>query len=184
MPWIQDHLLPLLDLLPTILEPEDEVPNFHRLRLRMALIERQQFVLGLQAWVEDNDVWLAQQGLSLQSGRQAGEHALTFYESFAEDRAHEGTDKRHRHAQIDALVGLLDLHTTPFHQPYIEILVEDLNHIRWDPTRVRELLAFKIADAIPDPYAWLGRHSAARQSRTLKTSTTVSPPSRPGRPRL
>lgn len=186
MPWTQDHLLPLLELLPTIIEPEDEVPNFHRLRLRMALIERQHVVLCLQAWVEDNESWLSQQGLTLQSGRNAGhtgDDSLTFYESLTEDRSHQGPHKAYRNTQVDALVDLLDLHATPIHQAFTEILVEDLNHIRWDPARVRQLLAFKIADAVPDSYVWLGRHSATRQAKLLSQGTRPLPPGS-GKPRL
>lgn len=186
MPWIQDHMLPLLDLLPTTIEPEDEVPNFHRLRLRIALLERLHAVLCLQAWVEDNATWLAQQGLTLQSGWDAQRDAyaaLTFYESVTEERSHTGAAKAERDAQIDTLIDLLDLHATPIHQAFIEILIQDLNQVRWDPARVRQLLAFKVADAVAEPYTWLGRHSAARQANALRSITPASPPA-PGRPRL
>lgn len=186
MPWIQDHMLPLIDLLPTTIEPEDEVPNFHRLRLRMAMIERQHMVLCVHAWVEDNATWLAQEGLSLQSGRNSERDAyaaLTFYESFAEDRAHIGAGKAERNTQIDILIDLLDLHATPTHQTFIEMLIDDLNHVRWDPARVRQLLAFKVADVVADPYAWLGRHSAVRQAKALRSKTPDLPPG-PGRLRL
>lgn len=81
MPWIQGHLLSVLELLPTSIQPDDDVPNFHRLKLRIAMIERQHFVLNLQAWEEDNDIWLCQEGLRLESGRNAmfdGEQTLTY----------------------------------------------------------------------------------------------------------
>ena len=181
MPWIQDHLLSVLELLPNSIEPDDDVPNFHRLKLRIAMIERQHFVLSLQGWIEDNSTWLIQQGLRLQSGRNAvfdGEQTLTYYESFEEDLAHADEGKAERNTQVDRLVDLLDLHSSPLNQVFIEITVEDLNHIRWDPTRARQVLAFKVSDAVSDAYAWLGRHSAARQARSLAGNTpqvTFSP---------
>lgn len=186
MPWIQDHLLSVLELLPTSIEPEDDVPNFHRLKLRIAMLERQHFVLCLQAWVEDNEGWLRVQGLRLQSGRNAvfdGEQTLTYYESFEEGAAHAGPGKAERNIQIDRLVDLLDLHGSPLNQTFIEMVVEDLNHIRWDPARFRQVLCFKIADAVVDPYAWLGRHSASTQARDLAAATPSPPPGKP-RPRL
>ena len=186
MPWIQDHLLSVLELLPTSIEPEDDVPNFHRLKLRIALIERQHFVLSVQAWVEDNQAWLRQQGLCLLSGRSAvfdGEQTLTFYESFDEDSAYTGPGKAERNTQVDRLIDLLDLHTSPINQSFIEMTVEDLNHIRWDPSRSRQVLSFRIADAVADSYTWLGRHSAARQAKALNDGTP--PRARPSRrPRL
>lgn len=186
MPWIQDHLLSVLELLPTSIEPDDDVPNFHRLKLRIAMIERQHFVLSLQAWVEDNDLWLRQQGLRIQSGRNAvfdGEQTLTYYESFEENTAHAGSDKAEHNTQVDRLVDLLDLHGSALNQAFVEMVVEDLNHIRWDPQRFRQVLCFKIADTVVDPYAWLGRHSASRQARDLGAATPTLSPGKP-RPRL
>lgn len=186
MPWIQDHLLSVLELLPTSIEPDDDVPNFHRLKLRIAMIERQHFVLSLQAWVEDNDIWLHQQGLQLKLGRNAmfdGEQTLTYYESFNEEAANTERDKAGRNSQVDRLIDLLDLHSSPLNQSFIEMVVADLNHIRWDPTRFRQVLCFKIADAVVDPYAWLGRHSATRQALDLDSATPTPPHGKP-RPRL
>ena len=184
MPWMQDHLLTVLELLPTSIEPDDDVPNFHRLKLRIAMIERQHFVLTVHAWVEDNEAWLRQQGLRLQSGRNAmfdGEQMLTYFESFEEDSAHCGEGKVERNMQVDRLIDLLDLHASPFNQTFIEMTVDDLNHIRWDPARVRQVVSFKVSDAVADSYAWLGRHSAARQARCLDHETPPTLPQPKGR---
>ena len=186
MPWTQDHLLPIIELLPTILAPEDEVPNFHRLRVRMALIERQHFILCVQAWIEDNEHWLAQRGLTIQSGRGGAfdaDKALTFFQSREEDIVHAGPDKPERDRQVDILIDTLDLHSVHLNQPFVAMTVEDLNTVRWNPVRAREVLSFKIADAVPDPYTWLGRHSAARQAKALARRTAAAPPAA-GRPRL
>jgi len=187
MPWIQDHLVAVLDLIPHRLEPEDEVPNFHRLKLRMAMIERQHFVLGLQEWIENNAHWLGVEGLSLSCGRNGanGGGALTFFETFQEDRAHLGPHKQERSDQIDRLVDLLDLHDSTLNQPLVEFTVADLNQIRWDPQRFRQVLAFKVSDTVSDAYVWLGRHSAARQAKALAAGTPpCKPPSHPPRRRL
>ncbi|WP_334180660.1 hypothetical protein [Pseudoxanthomonas sp.] len=186
MPWTQDHLIPALNLLPTCLEPEDEIPNFHRLKLRIAVIERQHFILSLQEWVEVNAHWLGTHGLRLHSGRQDthdGPSTLTYFERFDDKQAHTGIDTAERDEQVDRLIALLDLHSTPINEAFIGLTVEDLNHIRWDPQHFRQVLAFKIADIVPDAYTWLGRHSAAGQAKSLRSSTAPLRPG-PSRPRL
>ena len=138
------------------------------------MIERQHFVLTVQAWIEDNSAWLIQDGLRLQSGRNAmfdGEQTLTYFESFEEDSADLGIGRTERNSQVDRLIDLLDLHGSPLNQGFIEMTVEDLNHIRWDPARARQVIAFKVSDAVSDAYGWLGRHSAARQAKSLADST-------------
>ena len=186
MPWIQDHLFAALELLPTVLGPEDEVPNFHRLKFRMAMIERQHFVLCLQEWIEHNGHWLGPQGLCLRSSRLApddGTPALSFYESFDDDRAHTGHDRQRRNEQVDRLIDLLDLHACSLNQAFVDLTVEDLNQVAWDPQRYRQVLAFKISDAVPDAYTWLGKHHAARQAKFMSAATPPITP-RPGRRRL
>ncbi len=186
MPWIQDHLLAVLELLPKTIEPGDEVPNFHRLTLRIALIERQHFALSLQDWIESNSQWLTSQGLSIQAAltpAHDGSQALTFYESHEEEQTHKWPDPSERNTQVDRLVDLLDLHSTPVNRSFVQYAVEDLNHIRWDPERYRQILAFKLTDAVPDSYTWLGRHNAARQAKFLNAGTRASR-SQPKKPRL
>jgi hypothetical protein len=186
MPWMQQHLLSLLDLLPPVIEPDDEVPKFHPLKLRMALIERQHFVLSMHAWVEDNASWLPHQGLRLKSGRSPPigvDPTLTFFRS--QDEGPAGSEERdpYRENEVGRLIDLLDLRSSPINQSFIEITVQDMNHIRWDPERARELLSFKVADSVPDSFAWLDRHSAHRQAKALARYTSV-PPARPPRSRL
>ena len=138
------------------------------------MIERQHFVLSLQGWIENNSTWLIQQGLRLQSGRNAvldGEQTLTYYESFEENSTQLGQRTAERNTQVDRLIDLLDLHGSPLNQVFIEMTVEDLNHIRWDPARARQVLAFKVSDAVSDAYGWLGRHSAACQAKSLAGNT-------------
>jgi hypothetical protein len=185
MPWIQDHLIAVLELIPTCLEPGDEVPNFHRLKLRMAMIERQHFVLSLQEWIEKNAHWLGIEGLSLICGRSVADDplALTFFQASREHLACTECNKEERETQVSGLIDLLDLHASSLNQSFVGLAVEDLNHIRWDPQRFRQVLAFKISDAVADPYAWLGRHSATRQAKLL-SDATPSVNQRPPRPRL
>jgi len=186
MRTLQDRLNAALHLIPTSLEPSEEVPNFTELKLRITQIERQHFALNLQTWVQDNGHWLALQGLRLSSAHNRpgfGVPALTFFESRDEELDHLSPHKDERDAAIDRLVELLDLHHSPANEHFIEYTVEDLNQVRWNPLRLREILAFKLADSVDDPVGWLRRHTAARQARALQ-ALTPSLPSRPGRPRL
>lgn len=182
MPWMQDHLIAAIDLLPVCLEPDDEAPNFHRLKMRMAMIERQHFVLSVQEWVEDNAQWLAHDGLRICAGRNLphDRQHVQFYEPFEGAKAHLGGVPQ-RNDQVDQLINVLDLHATLLNEPFVELTVEDLNHIHWDPLRVRQVLAFKIADMVPDAYSWLGRHSAARQAKAIAAATPPASPSSPRR---
>ena len=122
----------------------------------------------------------------MQSARNAvfdGQQTLTFYESYDEDLRKAGPSKQGRADQVDRLIDLLDRHASPTTQTFVEFMVEDLNHIRWHPHRVREFLAFKMADVVADPFAWLGRHSAERQGKALDKATPI-PPCAPRGPRL
>lgn len=186
MRTLQDRLNAALDLIPISLEPGEDVPNFTDLKWRIAQIERQHFALSLQAWVQDNGHWLAIEGLRLHSAHNRpgfGVPALTFFESRDEELAHPGPHKAERDAAIDQLIDMLDLHYSPANESWIEYAVEDLNQVRWNPLRLREVLTFKLAESIQDPVAWLRRHTAARQAKTLE-ALTAALPSRPPRARL
>ena len=138
------------------------------------------------AWVQDNGHWLAVEGLRLHSAHNRpgfGVPTLTFFESRDEDLIHPSPHRAERNAAIDQLIDLLDLHYSPANESWIEYAVEDLNQVRWNPLRLREVLTFKVAESIQDPVAWLRRHTAARQAKTLE-ALTAALPSRPPRPRL
>jgi len=186
MHTLQDRLNAALDLIPTSLEPGEDVPNFTDLKWRIAQIERQHFTLNLQAWVQDNGHWLAIEGLRLNSAHNRpgfGVPALTFFESHEEELDQLSPHKHEREAAIDRLVDMLDRHYSPANEFFIEYTVEDLNQVRWNPLRLREVLTFKLADSLPDPVAWRRRHTAARQAQTLSCRTPTTN-GRPGHPRL
>lgn len=186
MRTLQDRLNAALDLIPTSLEPGEDVPNFTDLKWRIAQIERQHFALSLQTWVQDNGHWLAIEGLRLHSAHNRpgfGVPALTFFESRDEEIAFPSPHEAERNAAIDQLIDMLDLHYSPANESWIEYAVEDLNQVRWNPLRLLEVLTFKLAESIHDPVSWLHRHTAARQAKTLE-DLTPSQPSRPPRPRL
>lgn len=186
MRTLQDRLNAALDLIPTSLEPGEDAPNFTDLTWRIALLQRQQLALGLQAWVQDNGHWLAIEGLRLHSAHNRpgfGIPALTFFESRDEEVSCSSPHKVERDEAIDRLVGILDLSHSPTNEHFIEYVVEDLNQVRWNPLRLREVLTFKLADGLPDPVGWLRRHTAYRQAKLLENQTPL-PLHRPGRPRL
>lgn len=184
MRTLQDRINAALDLIPSRLEPGEGVPNLTELKLRIIQIERQHFALNLQAWVQDNGHWLAIEGLRLNSAHNRpgfGVPALTFFESREEELDRPSPHKDERNAAIDRLVALLDSHYSPANEFFIEHTVEDLNHVRWNPLRLREVLTFKIADGLHDPVAWLRQHTAARQAHALTDSTPPSPAGPKGR---
>jgi len=179
MAWKRENISATLHSIPRRLMPDDEVPDFHPLKARIARIERQHFALELQNWIEINAVWLESGDLYLtRSTRRSGPPFLVnCQQTFADQQV-----SPQRRYQLDVLVELLDMHSVSPHEAAIRSTVSDLNKIRWAPQQFRQVLAKNLPE-VPNALKWLLLHSATRQAKSL-LSSTPEPAAASRRPRF
>ena len=172
------HLHNALETIPKRLSPDDEVPDFNPLKARIARIERQHFVLTLQAWIETNAVWLDVMELNLvRSKRRSGPPYLA-----RTPPAHQlkSEAKERLEFQLDRLMELLAVHSVAPHEECVRSTIADLIQTHWAPEHCRSILATKIPD-VPHAIDWLTHHSVMRQAKDLAkhAPALIRPPRRP-----